>query len=277
VITKLPSNLLCIKWPTPNVLAFSTTRLSANCPRVSSNAEYLLADFAYTDKTPSKYSAFNLGKHVGDCPSVVAQNRESLLKYLPSKTKIQWLDQVHGNNVVELEVHHNTPIVADAVITRSQHIALAIMTADCLPILLSNKNGSEIAAIHAGWRPLSANIIEQTITKMHSCADEIFAWLGPCIGAEAFEVGEDVKQAFCQKSMKFEAAFSPITQLNLNDDMAPIKYLADLQLIAELQLLALRVKSVAKLTECTYENSDKYYSYRKDGKTGRMASIICLN
>ncbi|WP_157673906.1 peptidoglycan editing factor PgeF [Cognaticolwellia beringensis] len=275
MITKLPDNLLCIKWPTTNVLAITTTRLSANIPPASSNDEYPQLNIKDTKNNPSEFHAFNLGEHVGDCATAVAQNRKSLLKYLPSKTKIQWLEQVHGNNVAIVEAHDNTPIVADAAITRSRHIALAIMTADCLPILLSNKDGSEIAAIHAGWRPLAANIVERTISTMLSPADEVFAWLGPCIGAKAFEVGEDVKQAFCKVSPKFNAAFQPISPLN--DDLKPQKYLANLPLIAELQLFASGVKSVAKLAECTFEQSDKYYSYRRDGKTGRMASVICLN
>lgn len=275
MITKSPDNLVCIKWPTSNVLAITTNRLPANSPPTSSNTEYSLVNIVCTKNKPSEFNAFNLGDHVGDCADVVVQNRKSLLKYLPNKTKIQWLEQVHGNNVVVLEKHDNTPIVADAAITRNRHIALAIMTADCLPILLSNKSGSEIAAIHAGWRPLAANIIERTISTMHSPADEIFAWLGPCIGPAAFEVGEDVKQVFCQISSKFNAAFQPIARVN--DDIEPLKYFANLQLIAELQLSVLGVKSVAELAECTFEYSDKYYSYRRDGKTGRMASVICLN
>ena len=275
MITKSPDNVVFIKWPTANVLAITTTRLPANNPSTSSNVESSQTNITHTKNKPSEFNAFNLGDHVGDCATAVAQNRKSLHKYLPSKTKIQWLDQVHGNNVAVLEKHNNTPIVADAAITRNRHIALAIMTADCLPILLSNKKGSEIAAIHAGWRPLAANIIEQTISTMLSPPEEIIAWLGPCIGVKAFEVGEDVKQEFCKISPKFIAAFQPITQLS--DDIKPLKYLANLPLIAELQLFALGVKSVAKLAECTFEQSDKYYSYRRDGKTGRMASVICLN
>lgn len=271
--TKLPSNLLCIKWPTANVLAFTTTRLPANNQQVSNNPPSSQSNIVNTTDSLSAFDAFNLGSHVGDCANTVIQNRKSLLKYLPVSTKIQWLEQVHGNNVVEVENHESRAVIADAAITRSLHIALAIMTADCLPILLSNKDGSEIAAIHGGWRPLAANIIERTITTMHSPADELFVWLGPCIGPAFFEVGEDVKQAFCQISTKFELAFQPLTRRK--NDNEQVKFLANLQLIAELQLLALGVENVAKMAECTYEHSDKYYSYRRDEKTGRMASIIC--
>ena len=146
------------------------------------------------------------------------------------------------------------------------------MTADCLPILLSNRDGSEIAAIHAGWRPLAANIIEETITLMQSSVNDIVVWMGPCIGEQVFEVGQEVKQAFCQVSTQFEQAFKLIK--SLNDD--PIKYLANLHLIAQLQLLNLGVKNITTLNECTHTLRDKYYSYRRDGQTGRMGSIIVI-
>jgi YfiH family protein len=275
VITNPSNNLKCIKWPTERVLAFTTTRLIPSKHQLSKYSAYLLSNITRTEKSQAEFDAFNLGDHVGDCPNTVARNRSLLLDYLPATTKIQWLEQVHGNNVVVVEKHQNTPIVADAVITQSQHIALAIMTADCLPILLSNKDGSEIAAIHAGWRPLAANIIERTIKKMHSTADEIFVWLGPCIGPQFFEVGKEVKQAFCQMSVKFESAFQPVSFLN--DGRTELKFLANLQLIAELQLLALGVANITKIADCTYKHTGKYYSYRRDGKTGRMASIICIN
>lgn len=275
MITNSSDNLLCINWPTERVLAFTTTRLLPSKHQSSKNSPDLLSNTIKRENLQTEFDAFNLGDHVGDCANAVAQNRILLLEYLPVLTKVQWLEQVHGNKVVVVDEYQNTPIVADAAITRSQHIALAIMTADCLPILLSNKDGSEIAAIHAGWKPLAANIIERTIAKMHSTADEIFAWMGPCIGRQAFEVGQEVKQAFCQMSVKFESAFQPVALLN--NTKAEIKFLANLQLIAELQLLALGVKNIAKTTECTYYNSDKYYSYRRDGKTGRMASVICID
>jgi YfiH family protein len=275
VTTNSSNNLQCIKWPTERVLAFATTRLIPSKDQLFKNSAHLLSNSTNTEKFQAEFDAFNLGDHVGDCPRIVARNRSLLLDYLPAMTKIQWLEQVHGNNVVVVEKHQNTPIVADAAITHSQHIALAIMTADCLPILLSNKDGSEIAAIHAGWRPLAANIIERTIRKMHSMADEIFVWMGPCIGPQAFEVGQEVKQAFCQMSVKFESAFEPVAFLN--NGRAEVKFLANLQLIAELQLLALGVVNITKIADCTYKHNSKYYSYRRDGKTGRMASVISIH
>jgi YfiH family protein len=274
VITNSPSSLQCIKWPTERVLAFTTTRLIPSKDQLSKHSAYLLSNITKTENFQAEFDAFNLGDHVGDCPNAVTRNRSLLLDYLPAMTKIQWLEQVHGNNVVVVEKHQNTPIVADAAITHNQHIALAIMTADCLPILLSNKDGSEIAAIHAGWRPLAANIIERTIRKMHNAGDDIFVWMGPCIGPQAFEVGQEVKQAFCQMSVKFDAAFEPMAVVN--DGGTEVKFLANLQLIAELQLLALGITNITRITDCTYKHSSRYYSYRRDGKTGRMASVIFI-
>jgi YfiH family protein len=275
VITNSSNNLQCIEWPTERVLAFATTRLIPSKQQLSKHSAHLLSNSTNTEKFQAEFDAFNLGDHVGDCPHSVSRNRSLLLDYLPAMTKIQWLEQVHGNNVVVVEKHQNTPIIADAAITHSQHIALAIMTADCLPILLSNKDGSEIAAIHAGWRPLVANIIERTILKMHCAADDIFVWMGPCIGPQSFKVGQEVKQAFCQMSVKFESAFQPVTFLN--NGRTEVKFLANLQLIAELKLLALGVTNITNIADCTYKHSSQYYSYRRDGKTGRMASVICIN
>jgi YfiH family protein len=274
VITNSPSSLQCIKWPTERVLAFTTTRLIPSKDQLSKHSAHLLSNITKTENFQAEFDAFNLGDHVGDCPNAVTRNRSLLLDYLPAMTKIQWLEQVHGNNVVVVEKHQNTPIVADAAITHNQHIALAIMTADCLPILLSNKDGSEIAAIHAGWRPLAANIIERTIRKMHNAGDDIFVWMGPCIGPQAFEVGQEVKQAFCQMSVKFDVAFEPMAVVN--DGGTEVKFLANLQLIAELQLLALGITNITRITDCTYKHSSRYYSYRRDGKTGRMASVIFI-
>ncbi|MGB1261540.1 MAG: peptidoglycan editing factor PgeF [Cognaticolwellia sp.] len=223
---------------------------------------------------PSAFDYFNLGDHVGDCSKSVAANRQHLLEYLPKTTNIQWLEQVHGNNVVIVTDHNDKPIIADAAITRSRDIALAVMTADCLPILLSNQDGSEIAAIHGGWRPLAADIIANTITKMHSKPSDIVAWLGPCIGVAVFEVGLEVKLAFCEISPQFQQAFTAVMPESECNESG--KFFADLPLIAKLQLNAAGVTEIANIDECTYANTQKYYSYRRDGKTGRMASIISI-
>jgi len=215
----------------------------------------------------SPYQGFNLGLHVGDCTEQVNENRDYLKILLPEHVEIQWLEQVHGNKVIEVSHVSESPIVADAAVTKNKNTCLAIMTADCLPILLVSKSGDEVAAIHGGWRPLSDNIIHNTIAKMQSPAENIYAWLGPCISKDFFEVGSEVKTKFMQHSDVFKAAFIEKSQG---------KYLADLYKIAEIQLNALGVTQINALSECTYSNTDKYYSYRKDNITGRMVTLICL-
>lgn len=276
-----------VNWPTPDtadcqlnktIFALQTTRL---CPQfkplkkndlVQSDREHIDNSSAthLVTQSVTPFDSFNLGLHVGDNAEQVTENRNVLSAYIRQNTeqaiKVQWLEQVHGNQVAEVRTVDCNPIIADASITRKKNIALAIMTADCLPILLSNINGEEIAAIHGGWRPLAANIIEKTLEKMHSNPADIVAWLGPCIGNTAFEVGVEVKEAFTQQNKAFATAF--VKQAN-------DKYTADLHQIAKIQLASLDVKILSTLDECTYNNTDKYYSYRKEQVTGRMASIIC--
>jgi YfiH family protein len=281
-----------VKWPhlssnllNDKVIALQTTRLPFhNTTQPPLNAIVLETTDSIEKNTkgvPSPYGSFNLGLHVGDSPELVTDNRSKLKifinKQLSSKqvvstgknaeiVDIQWLEQVHGNVVTTVTSISEQAIVADASITREKNIALAIMTADCLPILLSHKEGTEIAAIHGGWRPLVTNIIEKTVEQMYSKPANIVAWLGPCIGKDAFEVGGEVKEAFIQLDLAFNRAF-------VKQDNG--KYLANLHLIAQHQLESLGIKVIAHLGECTYQESDKYYSYRKEQVTGRMASIIC--
>lgn len=251
------------KIKTYNVIAYQTNRFKT---------ENKLLEINTNPNDDSPYANFNLGLHVGDDVKSVVKNRKYLLDYLEvnaSENKcIQWLEQVHGNHVAEITVHSEQSLIADASITRKKNIALAIMTADCLPILLCNTQGTEIAAIHGGWRPLVSNIIKNTIAKMHSDIGELHAWLGPCIGKEAFEVGEEVKLAFTRQNANFAKAF-----VQQNDG----KYLADLHLIATLQFTDLGVTKITSLAECTFTRPDKYYSYRRDSITGRMATIISLS
>jgi YfiH family protein len=281
-----------VKWPyllsdplSNKVLAFQTTRLPLQNTSQLPGHELISAVSSSIVKKieneMSPYGGFNLGLHVGDSAARVLDNRFELKKFIDQQlsikqvvsnekqteqVNIQWLEQVHGNVVATVTTASEQAIVADASITRQKNIALAIMTADCLPILLSHKNGDEVAAIHGGWRPLAANIIENTLNKMHSEPSDIVAWLGPCIGNKAFEVGFEVKEAFTQQGKIFSTAF--VKQKNG-------KYLADLHQIAQMQLASLGVKALSALDECTYNNTDKYYSYRKEQVTGRMASIIC--
>ncbi len=240
-----------------NVVAIQTNRISP----FDHNAHNQTAN------TNSPYQNFNLGFHVGDLPEHVTNNRQLLLQLLPSNTKIQWLEQVHGSEVAQITAVSSQPVRADASFTKEKNICLAVMTADCLPILLASKAGNEIAAIHGGWRPLAANILANTINKMDNDASELCAWLGPCIGKTAFEVGAEVRDIFVNQNQQFAQAFAKHTA---------DKYFADLQQIAQIQLAQLGVENIKVLAECTFSNTDKYYSYRKNSTTGRMASLICL-
>jgi len=260
--SKANSVIEVVQWPTNSstfkqnvdekIFAIQTTRTAPT-------------ELFYDKNSP--YQGFNLGLHVGDCAKNVEENRNYLQTLSPPNSKIQWLEQVHGNEVVEISKVSNKPIIADAVVTREKNTCLAIMTADCLPILLVSKKGDEIAAIHGGWRPLAANIITNTIEKMNTPSMDIYAWLGPCISKKAFEVGSEVKGQFIEKNDSFNSAFS-------KKDNG--QYLADLHKIAKLQLESLGINQISMLPECTYSNTNKYYSYRKNSVTGRMASLICI-
>lgn len=255
-----------VEWPVQNVLAFTTTRNNLTSKTQSEPSDSI---------TP--FNRFNLGLHVGDDPEKVLAHRQNLLSLLPENTQIQWLEQIHGSEVLLIESHSKHALIADAAITCQKNIALAIMTADCLPILLTAKDGSEIAAIHGGWKPLAKNIIANTLNKMTTRNEDISVWLGPCIGKLAFEVGEEVQSAFVSQSKSFSAAFvlSPST-LDPKQSNLPHKYFADLALIAKIQLTAIGIKNVHHLEHCTYTDEAQYFSYRRENITGRMASIICF-
>jgi YfiH family protein len=274
VITNSHENLHLVNWPTPKVLAFSTTRFLPKDKNSKNHFNLINKSATYSGEHPSEFDYFNLATHVGDCAISVEHNRSVLLNHLPNGCKIQWLEQVHGNHVVYVGEHNIKPMVADAAITREKKVALAIMTADCLPILLADKNGNEIAAIHAGWRPLAAGIIKATLRKMKTPSRDVVAWFGPCIGKEAFEVGKEVKEQFIDSSREFLAAFTTLPSDNRAE--CSIKFLADLTMIARLQLAELGVEKILTANACTFTQSKQYYSYRREGKTGRMASIISL-
>jgi len=212
------------------------------------------------------FSSLNLGLHVGDNQQHVQANRQLIVeKYLPANPV--WLNQVHSSDVIMVDEHfdHSTVLTGDALFTRQHNQPLAIMTADCLPILLSTRCGSEIAAIHGGWRGLNAGIIANTVSKFSFPASDIIAWLGPAIGAQQFEVGAEVKAKFIEQSNEYEQAFK---LLNAN------KYMLDIYAIARLQLRQTGVKTISGGEHCTVSQPEMFFSYRRDGKTGRMASLI---
>lgn len=265
------SYLQLIDWPADNVVAFTTNRGDVTHQITDKVAESPAPTIPFS----TAYNAFNLGLHVGDDCQKVLTNRHALIDSLPPNTEIQWLEQVHGNHVADIDDVSQQAIVADAAVTSSPKAALAVMTADCLPILLSSACGSVVAAIHGGWRPLAANIIERTVAVMAKKFAQsgrqgelvLVAWLGPCIGPNAFEVGAEVRRTFIAEDNAHEAAFQVVEGTD--------KWLCDLHQIATRQLKSFNVKEILSLPECTFSLPDKYYSYRRDNVTGRMASIIC--
>lgn len=208
----------------------------------------------------------NLGSHVGDDPLHVEGNRQLLNRILPSPPV--WLTQVHGNVVVDAARVSGVPD-ADASVSTRRGVVCAIMTADCLPVLLCDTNGTVVGAAHAGWRGLAGGVLENTVKAMRQAgAGEITAWLGPAIGPQAFEVGEEVKDAFVQHQTQAADAFVAGAGTG--------KYLADIYLLARLRLQSLDVGQVYGGGFCTVSDRKRFYSYRRDRVTGRMATMIWL-
>ncbi len=213
----------------------------------------------------------NVGDHVGDAEPCVRMNRDIVAQLVPSDPK--WLKQVHGNTIVQADTV-TADTEADAVWTRTPGVVCAIMVADCLPVLLADKDGEIVAAVHAGWRGLASGLIQSTIAKMTSEMKrplEIKAWLAPRIGAEAFEVGQDVYDAVTATLPEAREAFV------LQPDGE--HYLADLGVMAKMALMATGVqeKNIVDCALSTYADAKRFFSYRRDGgKTGRHAALIWI-
>lgn len=211
------------------------------------------------------FHSMNVGMHVGDDDEAVCENRRKIQDQVGLPLK--YLNQVHGTDVVQA-VDGETPVDADASIDRSGMVACAVMTADCLPVLFCDRTGTVVAAAHAGWRGLQGGILQNTVAAMSVPPEEILAYLGPAIGADAFEVGQDVYDAFCREMPLAEAAFEPI---------GDGKYLADIYMLARLILRREGVTQIYGGDRCTVLERDSFFSYRRDGQTGRMVSAIWLN
>jgi len=239
------AELLLPDWPAPaNVRALQTTRMGG--------------------VSPAPWNSFNLGDHVGDDPLRVAANRAELRGVLPAEPL--WLQQVHGVRTVDAAQTADLP-TADAAFSRQVGTVCAVMTADCLPVLFCDQAGTVVAAAHAGWRGLQAGVLEATITAMAVPAGEILAWLGPAIGPAAFEVGDEVRAAFVAHDRRAAEAFKP---------HVPGKWLADIYRLARQRLQAAGVASIRGGDFCTVSDSERFFSYRRDGVTGRMATLIWL-
>lgn len=229
----------------------------------------------YTTRTPventtdhSCYASFNLATHVGDELNSVLAKRKELRDGLNLPAEPVWLEQVHGVEIysIDSKVDSSVP-VADGSFTVLPGAICCVMTADCLPVLLTNKEGSWVSAIHAGWRGLADGILQKAVALYHREPEEIIAWLGPAISQKHFEVGSEVRDNFVQQNIQFEKAF--IATENS-------KFMADLYLIARIILQDAGV-AVYGGNFCTYHQESDFYSYRRDGETGRMASLIWID
>ena len=229
-------------WPAPkNIHAFTTT-----CENGYSKAPY---------------ASNNLALHVGDNEADVLKNRRELIRSLSLPNEPAWLEQTHSTDAVIVE--NETNRTADAAITRIKQQPLVIMTADCLPILLCNREGTEIAAIHAGWRGLLNGIVENTLKKMQTPSANLLAWIGPAICQQCYKTSSEVKEAYLKQYPFTTGAF---------DDLQ-----ANLPKLAELILNSAGVLSIFQSNACTFELKNKFYSYRRQSQTGRIATIIWFN
>lgn len=238
-------NLIVPEWPAPaGVKSLMTTRAGG--------------------VSQAPWASLNLGDHVGDDPAHVEANRARLRQHLPDEPA--WLRQVHSARVVELG-HVPNP-EADAAFTREPAQVCAVLTADCLPVLFCDRAGSVVAAAHAGWRGLAAGVLESTVAAMRVAPREILAWMGAAIGPQAFEVGNDVREAFVARHPEAAGAFLP--------QPTPGKWLADIYRLARIHLGHIGVQAIYGGGRCTFSEAESFYSYRRDGVTGRMAALIWL-
>jgi len=244
-VAESPLVLLEPDWPVPpRVRALVTTRSGG----ISSGP----------------YASFNLGDHVGDDPAAVAHNRALLAEHLPSEPL--WLRQVHGIAVADSR-QHRAGCEADAAVTRDAGSVLAVLTADCLPVFLADDAGEAVGIAHAGWRGLAAGVVERTVDALGVEPARVIACLGPAIGPEAFEVGDDVRNAFLRDNPEAAAAFIP---------RSTGKWLADLYALARMRLARIGVTRVHGGGLCTFSDAVRFFSHRRNGVTGRMASLIWL-
>ncbi|MEH2922830.1 purine nucleoside phosphorylase YfiH [Samsonia erythrinae] len=234
-------------WPLPtSVKSCSTTRIGG--------------------VSAAPYDALNVGSHVGDETTHVSANRQMLVDMAGLPAMPHWLEQVHGTDVVRLGRTFSPSVCGDAAYTDEKGQVCTVMTADCLPVLFCANSGDEVAAAHAGWRGLLAGVLEETLDCFRAKPSQIMAWLGPAIGPNAFEVGPEVRDAFVRHDAAMASAFRP----------EGTKFFADIYQLASLRLRAAGVSQVFGGNCCTVSDSQKFFSYRRDGVTGRMASLIWL-
>jgi YfiH family protein len=238
-------------WPAPaGIRAFTTLRTGPGASR-------------------PPFDSFNLGLRSGDEPAAAQANRRALRAAIGTLHAPRWLQQVHGSEVVRFsgEGDGSEERSADAAVTDLHGLPLAILTADCLPVLFSAEDGSEVGAAHAGWPGLSGGVLEATLSAMRSPPARLLAWIGPGAGPLRYEVGENVYSAFVAGDAGADVAFTPTR---------PGHWFADLPALARRRLAAAGVGRVYGGGECTISDPVSWYSYRRDGATGRMASLIWI-
>lgn len=235
-------------WPAPaNVRAFSTLRHGAGL-------------------SVPPFDSFNLGARCGDDPQAVAANREELIRHFALPSAPRWLRQVHGTQVV-VEPAHDEP-AADAAVSATPGTVLAVLTADCLPIMFCADDDREVGIAHAGWRGLAAGVLENTVAAMRTLPNHLMAWLGPAAGPDAYEVGDEVRAAFVDIDAQAASAFVPTRAGH---------WLCDMHALARHRLANVGVTRVYGGGLCTISDPQRFFSYRRDDRSGRMASLIWIN
>lgn len=253
----LDTNIRYLDWPAP-------ARVKA-CYSLRNNG---------VSKPP--YASFNMGDHVGDEAADVLANRQQLAQSI-GQTQIAWLKQVHGVEVIDAAeaIAARMPIAADACFTYHAQQVCCVMTADCLPVFLTNNSGTQVAVAHAGWRGLLDGVIQHTLRRF-DLSESLMAYLGPAIGQAAFEVGDEVKQAFVAVNPKFEVFFVPPEHSSQDPSSSTTKWMADLYDLARMILNDTGVANVYGGDFCTFTEQEMFFSYRRDGITGRMANLIWI-
>jgi purine-nucleoside/S-methyl-5'-thioadenosine phosphorylase / adenosine deaminase len=234
------------RWPAPaSVRAFFTTRRGG--------------------VSAAPFARLNLGRHVGDEPDAVDENRSRVRETFDLPQEPRWLRQIHGAGVADAAEAQPFP-EADASFSGAAGVVCAVLVADCLPLLLCDRRGGEVAAVHAGWRGLLAGVVQATVGRMAAAPSDILAWMGPAIGPEVFEVGPEVRQGFLAKDPGYGVAFRPSPRRGC--------WLADVYAMARFALDQAGVGEVHGAEWCTYSEPERFFSYRRDGLTGRMAALI---
>ena len=217
------------------------------------------------------YASLNLAQHVGDARTAVIENRRRVRSELALPCEPLWLAQLHGTRVhdadAEPSVPGAAPPAADAAITRAGNHVLAVLVADCLPVLLARRDGAAIAIAHAGWRGLAAGVLEAALEALASPPGELLAWLGPAIGTRHFEVGDDVLEAFTRHDAAARSAFTPNGRG---------RWQCDLHGLARQRLRSAGLQALYGERRCTFSEPERFYSYRRDGVTGRMAALLWM-